>query len=82
MSSSLKWRPAMSQSRTLPRPLKYPLSRRLWDTDGSTGHGDAVVTVEEHLPYLEGLRDAGVEGAQELIDILNKHVAVIVWHEH
>lgn len=82
MSSSLMWRPAHPvESGTLPRELKYPLSRRLWDTDGSTGHGDAVVDAG-HIPYLEGLRDAGVKGADELIKLIETHGAVIVWHEH
>ena len=37
---------------------------------------------EGDIPYVQGLRDAGVKGAQELIDVLRKHGAIILWHEH
>ena len=65
----------------LPYELKITLSRKLWDTDGSCGFGEATMTTDD-TPYLEGLRDAGVDGAQELIDILNEHESVILWHEY
>lgn len=82
MSSSLQWKPAFpAEGGTLDYELKRAISRRLWDTDGSTGHGEATVTRAD-LPYLEGLRDAGVKGAQKLIDLIEKHEAVIVWHQH
>lgn len=31
------------------------------------------------IPYLEGLADAGVEGADELIRAINTHDAVVIW---
>ena len=82
MSSTLKWRPNVPiEGHCLTDALKYRLSRRLWGTDGSCGDGNATMT-EEDIPYVEGLRDAGVKGAQELIDILYKHGSIILWHEH
>lgn len=82
MSSSLMWRPVVPiEGYSLPFELKKTLSRKLWDTDGSTGHGDATMTTAD-IPYLEGLMHAGVKGAKELIDILEKHTAVVLWHEH
>jgi len=82
MSSTLMWRPVVPiEGYTLPYPLKKTLSRKLWDTDGSIGGGEATMTVAD-IPYLEGLRDAGVDGASELIEILRKHEAIVLWHEH
>lgn len=66
---------------SLPYELKRTLSRKLWDTDGSCGGGNASMT-EADIPYLEGLRDAGVKGAADLIEILRKHGAILLWHEH
>lgn len=82
MSSTLMWRPATPiEGSSLPFELKRTLSRKLWDTDGSIGGGDAMMTVSD-IPYLEGLRDAGVRGAAELIGIIEQHGAVLLWHEH
>ena len=82
MSSTLMWRPVVPvEGYRLPFELKKTLSRKLWDTDGSIGGGEAGMT-EADIPYLEGLRDAGVKGADELIEILRKHGAIVLWHEH
>ncbi len=82
MSSTLVWRPVVPiDSHDLPFALKKTLSRRLWDTDGSCGHGEASMTADD-IPYLEGLRDAHVEGADELIKIILKYGAIILWHEY
>lgn len=81
MSSSLMWRPVVVDATPLPKSLKFSLSRRLWDTDGSCGEG--AITVSANLvPYLEGLRDAGVDGANELIKAIETHGSVVLWHEH
>lgn len=82
MSSTLMWRPALPQeSGDLSYELKRTLSRRFWDTDGSCGHGEAVVGIGDRS-YIEGLRDAGVKGADKLLDILDKHGEIIIWHQH
>lgn len=81
MSSSLMWRPVDKTAHNLPDQLKRTLSRKLWDTDGSCGHGEATMTHAD-IPYLEGLRDAGVKGADDLIKIIEEHEAVILWHEY
>lgn len=82
MSSTLLWRPVMPvEGFSLPYELKKTLSRRLWDTDGSIGGGEASMT-EDDIPYLEGLRDAGVRGAEELIEVLRKHSLIVLWHQH
>lgn len=82
MSSNLLWAPVVLQNENvLPYQLKRVISRKLWDTDGSCGSGKAVMTTDD-LPYCLGLLHAGVEGAQELIDALEKHGAIELWHEH
>lgn len=82
MSSALMWRPVVPiEGYRLPNELKYTISRKLWDTDGSMGGGEVILTASD-LPYIEGLRDAGTKGADELIEAIKKHGAVILWHEH
>ncbi len=81
MSSTLMWRPANSDGNSLPYDLKKVISRRLWDTDGSCGSGVATVN-ETDIEYLEGLQDAGIDGASELIKIIQEHGDVQLWHEY
>ncbi len=81
MSSSLMWeivRPA--QARSLPDALKYALSPRYFDHDGSMG-SDKVTLSDVDLPYLEGLKDGNVEGATELIEAIKKHEIIAIWTE-
>lgn len=74
------WRPVF------PRPegeyvdddLRYALARRLWDQDGSLSTQSHELDKGD-LPYLEGLRDGRVEGAQEIIDAIRKHGTIEVW---
>ena len=71
MSSSLHWRPPASTSSDLPEQLKLVLRKK---------HGqmrDFEIGGDEY-DYLEGLRDAGVDGAQELLDLIDKHGKVFL----
>lgn len=82
MSSTLMWRPADPiVGEPLSFALKKTISRKLWGTDGSTGGGEAMLTIND-AAYVEGLRDAGVDGADKLLAILNEHHAIILWQEH
>lgn len=81
MSSTLMWRPSSRESYDLPLDLKEVVSRKLWNTDGSCGGAEVTVN-SDLIPYLEGIRDAGINGAQELIDAINQHGDVVLWHEH
>ena len=81
MSSTLMWRPAITDAKALPSELKRVISRKLWDTDGTCGGGEVLVDIGL-IPYLEGLRDSGVKGAVELIRLIEHHGAVLLWHEH
>jgi len=66
MSGSLVWEPAERKKRSLPRALKWALQKRY-------GGDPNVVMGEGHRDYLRGLIDGGVEGAQELLDAIDKH---------
>lgn len=81
MSSTLMWRPQSTGGEPLSFELKKTLSRRLWDTDGSCGRGEAIVGTGD-IEYIEGLRDAGVKGADHLRDLVRKYGAIVVWHEY
>lgn len=75
------WRPKNSAEGSLDFELKKTISRRLWDTDGSCGGGEAIVS-ESDIEYLTGLHHSGIKGANQLIKLINKHHEVILWHEH
>ena len=79
MSTNLMWG-IVATGDSLPKELKRIISRKLWDTDGSCGGGKVVVNCEL-IPYLEGLQHCGVEGAEELIDLINHHSEIELWHE-
>ncbi len=67
MTSSLYWWPVpINSGECLPDRLKFVLRVRHGDPVQITlGHGD--------LSYLTGLRDAGVDGARELIGAIEKY---------
>ena len=73
MSATLIWR-VPKKGNSLPDALKFALRKR---------YSEGVHTMTEHdLPYLEGLRDGGVDGAQVLIDAINKHDEIEVWEQY
>ena len=81
MSSTLMWKPNEREGSALSYDLKIILSRKVWGTDGSTG-GDYVVIGSEYIGYLDGLDDAGVKGASELLKAIKEHGEVVIWHRH
>jgi hypothetical protein len=86
MSSTLVWCPAVPpSSEGLSFEMKVRISRKLWDTDGSTG-GDKAVLTEVDIPFLEGMQAAGPAPVQKdcstLIEAIRKYGAVYLWHEH
>jgi hypothetical protein len=78
----MHWRP--SQPRPLSEGLAYELkrvmARRYWGHDGSL-NGEEIEFDEETIPYLYGLIDAGIDGAEELRAAIVKHKRVVVWIE-
>jgi hypothetical protein len=75
------WRPApkdVPPVEELPYQLKKAVAQRLWGHDGSL-YGDAVMIGKSMVDYLEGLADAGIDGAADLIAAINEHGAVVIW---
>lgn len=75
MSSNLTWRPVHpAANETLPDRLKFALKKR---------HGDPVETTlsSSDIPYIEGLVDAGVEGAERLLEIICEVGEIEIWEE-
>lgn len=66
MSSSLEWEPRNRERESLPDELKFVLRKR---------YGEPVSSIidDSDLAYLAGLRDAGIEGAEDLIEAINKY---------
>lgn len=85
MSTNLYWRPVKPQKKnSLPNGLKYVLARRYWGSDGSISDGPSIL-IDEDIPFLEGVSLAGQgevkDGADMLIDLIQKHGEVEVWTE-
>jgi hypothetical protein len=67
MSQSLYWVPAVARKgRVLPTDLKLALQRR------DDGGPDMIVDASNRM-YFEGLRDAGIQGAEEVLEALDKY---------
>lgn len=70
----------MPDAAELDYALKSAIAQRLWGHDGSM-RGEEQVVGEEFVAYLEGLHDAGLTAAQDLIDAINTHGRVVIWIE-
>ena len=66
MSSNLVWQPVKANYKNLPDELKFAMRKRF------DGHVKTTMD-ESDAGYLQGLRDAGVKGAQELLDAIAKY---------
>ena len=74
MSATLKWEPQKSCGTALPDELRWALEKNPAGTN-RRHFGEASI------PYLEGLRDAEINGAQALIDAIKTHGDVDVFWE-
>lgn len=75
MSANLYWEPYKKRPKSLPDALRFKLR------DGYGVSNEAIMNASD-LAYLQGLRDCSIDGAQELIDAIEKHEAVRVWLEY
>ena len=74
MSSNLEWKPVIrKRGNPLSDELKFAMRNRDQINDQVN---DILNSVD--VPYLEGLRDAGIKDAQKLIDAINKHKEIEV----
>ena len=74
MSTNLYWEPVKHNAHPLSDKLKYALRNRSPILDNARMDSNDI-------PYLNGLSDAGIKDAQDLIDAINKHHEIIVWEE-
>ena len=75
MSHTLCCRPKVNKCKTLPDALKIILLK-----NQSVGYTPGTFDTPD-LCYLRGLADAEVEGAEELIELIEKHGEVELWLE-
>lgn len=71
MSSNLIWEPVDRKTHDLPSELKFALRNRY------DGHVDAIMG-DNDISYLSGLKDAGVKGADKLIEAIEKYGEIAV----
>ena len=82
MSTRLYWRPVPKDPPPydVPADVENALRRRYWETDFSTPRYEPVDLDKSDVSWLEGLRDAGLRGANELIDAIRKHGTIrLTW---
>lgn len=74
MSTNLFWKPApvKPEGTSLPKTLKFAISKKYWDHDGSLS-GCPILIDRTDYSYFEGLRDAGTEGASEILEAIDKY---------
>jgi len=75
VSSTLKVEPEGRKKQSLPYELKKVLQKRC----GGVIH--QIKMDESDIPYLSGLRDSEVLGAEELIEYIHKYSSVILNEE-
>lgn len=72
MSSNIYWRPIVPiEGHRLPFALKSVLRKKF-------GYPIQGVLQASDLGYIEGLKDAGIEGAEQLIEAVEKHQMIEV----
>lgn len=69
MSSNLYWEPTARKKKDLPTAIKFALRKRF--------PGGVNITLDTtNLDYLQGLADAGIDGAQTLVDAIDQHECI------
>ena len=80
MGTNAFWRPiATKDGKLLSTDIKWKIAKRYMNHDGSLT-GKAYLSNED-IGWLEGLRDAGVEDADELIAAIEKHAEIVIFIE-
>jgi hypothetical protein len=78
VSTTLYWRPVNPVGGDLPYDLKRILAKKFWNSDGASVEEEVQVGLGD-LSYLEGLADAGIPGASVLIDLIKKHIKIVLF---
>jgi hypothetical protein len=77
MSSTLMWIPVINRKgNALPDGLKQILSYKY------SLSGSSMSFTHSELDYLNGLKDAGIKGADKLIEAIEQHDVVDVWLQY
>lgn len=76
MSSTLCWTPTKRDKEFLSDELKFVLRKKNGDVTI-----DSMILSDCDMPYLEGLKDAGISGIDELIEAIEKHDQVTLSEE-
>ncbi len=76
MSANLCWRPVQRSYETLPDDLKFILRDRCGLTSARRGYGG------NDLEFLRGLDAAGIKGAAELIEAIEKYGEIELWLDY
>jgi hypothetical protein len=83
VSTSLYWRPVPKDPPPydVPEDVEGALRRRYWETWPDMGpRSEPREMGETDIAWLEGLRDAGLEGADELIAAIREHGTIrLTW---
>lgn len=74
MSVNLYWKPVIDEANDLPTGLKWILEKR-FGILGTTG----ITLSYQNIEYLNGLVDADVKGAKDLIDAIEQYNEVIIF---
>jgi len=75
MSTDLYWRP-IAKGKALPIALKWILEKRWF----GIGRGYGPICIDrKSIPYLDGLVDSKIEGAQELIELIEKYDEIEIY---
>ena len=75
MSSNLYWKPTREYSGHLPDALKFALRKKYDNPISEEFNG-------EDIDFLTGLHIGGIEGADKLIELIQKHGSIIVHEIH
>ena len=77
MGANLFWRPIKDNAKDLPDQLRSILRDHWqggpWQLDNSN---------EDTRQYFAGLRDGGIDGAQKVLDMLEKYGKIELWLEY
>lgn len=78
----MHWRPVnpKPEGEYVDDDFRHSVAERFWGHDGSL-RSDPRELDKSDLPYLQGLRDGRVQGAQAIIDAIQKHGTIEVWIE-
>ena len=81
-STTLKWRPSQRSRNSLPDGLLRIFRGWLESSNEMNVQSAERCVSRDSLKYLEGLRDAGVDGAQQVIDLIEEHGEVVLYLEY